>query len=107
MRIRLVIRLRRPPAARGHPATASRDQQSPWLFSGLLPGQPIGYTTLRQQVSGLGLPLREARVSALGQLVVAAPAPVIADALGFHETTTTRQVAHAGGTWNQYPASRP
>jgi len=36
-----------------------------------------------------------------------APAPVIAGALGFHQTTTTRQVAHADGTWNQYPASRP
>jgi hypothetical protein len=83
-----------------------RDPRSPWLFPGLLPGRPIGYPTLRQQVSGPGLPLREARISALRQLVVQAPAPVIADALGFHQTTTTRQVAHAGGTWNQYPASR-
>jgi integrase len=84
-----------------------RDGESPWLFPGLLPGQPIGYSTLREQVSVLGLPLREARISALRQLVLDAPAPVIAGALGFHQTTTTRQVAHAGGTWNRYRASAP
>jgi len=83
-----------------------RDQGSPWLFPGLLPGQPVGYPTLREQVSALGLPLRQARISALRQLVLQAPAPVVADALGFHQTTTTRQVAHAGGTWNQYPTAR-
>jgi len=37
--------------------------------------------------------------------VLDAPAPVVAGALGYHQTTTTRQVAHAGGTWNRYPAS--
>jgi hypothetical protein len=84
-----------------------RDGESPWLFPGLLPGQPIGYSTLREQVSVLGLPLREARISALRQLVLDAPAPVIAGALGFHQTTTTRQVAHADGTWNRYRASAP
>jgi hypothetical protein len=81
-----------------------RAPESPWLFPGLLPGQPVGYPTLREQVSGLGLPLREARIGALRQLVLDAPAPVIASALGFHQTTTTRQVAHAGGSWNRYPA---
>jgi hypothetical protein len=84
-----------------------RNPDSPWLFPGLLPGQPIGYPTLREQVSHLGLPMRQARISALRQLVLDAPAPVIAGALGFHQTTTTRQVAHAGGTWNRYPASHP
>lgn len=84
-----------------------RDPDSPWLFPGLMPGRPVAYTTLREQVSSLGLPLRQARISALRQLVTDAPAPVIAGALGFHQTTTTRQVAHAGGTWNRYPASRP
>ena len=35
-----------------------------------------------------------------------APAPVVADALGFHQHTTARHVAIAGGTWNRYAASR-
>jgi hypothetical protein len=50
------------------------------------------------------LPLRTARISALRQLVLAVPAPVIADALGFHHTTTTRQHVRAGATWSQYAA---
>ena len=43
--------------------------------------------------------LRTARISALRQLVLQVPAPVIADALGFHHTTTTRQHINAGGPW--------
>ena len=53
------------------------------------------------QLRDHGLPLRTARISALRQLVLAVPAPVIADALGFHHTTT-RQHLKAGGPWNQY-----
>lgn len=83
-----------------------RNQRSSWLFPGRLPGQPVSYRTLLEQISDLGLPLREARICALRQLVVQAPAPVVADALGFHQTTMARQVAHAGGTWNQYAAGR-
>ena len=40
--------------------------------------------------------------SALRQLVLQAPAPVITQALGFHHTTTQRQRANAGGTWSHY-----
>lgn len=47
----------------------------------------------------------DARVSALRQLVL--QAPVVADALGFHEKSTARQVANAGATWSRYaPAAR-
>ena len=48
--------------------------------------------------------MRTARISALRELVLQAPAPVIAEALGFHHTTTHRQHANAGGTWTHYPA---
>ena len=40
----------------------------------------------------------------LPQLVLQAPAPVIADALGFHQLTTTWQHTHAGATWSRYTA---
>jgi hypothetical protein len=46
--------------------------------------------------------LRTARISALRQLVLQVPAPVIAGALGFHHTTTTRQHVKAAGPWSQY-----
>ena len=54
------------------------------------------------QLRDHGLPLRTARISALRQLVLQVPAPVIADALGFHHTTTTRQHVKAAGPWSQY-----
>jgi len=89
------------PAA-SSPVTA----RSGWLFPGLHPGQPITYQAMLGQLRDLGLPMRTARISALRQLVLQATAPVVADALGFHHTTTQRQRADAGATWNRYPATR-
>jgi integrase len=83
----------------GRPATSSN-----WLFPGRNPGQPVAYATVFTQLRGLGFPMRTARISALRQLVLQAPAPVIAEALGFHYTTTERQHANAGATWNRYSA---
>ena len=78
------------------PATSSN-----WLFPGRNPGQPAAYATVFTQLRGLGFPMRTARISALRQLVLQAPAPVIAEALGFHYTTTERQHTNAGATWNR------
>jgi len=36
------------------------------------------------------------------QLVLQAPAPVVAQALGYHDKTASRLVAEAGGTWSRY-----
>jgi hypothetical protein len=85
-------------------AAASAESGTSLLLPGRFPGQPIAYGTLRCRLRNLGFPLIEARVSALRQLVLQAPAPVIADALGYHQTTTARQVAHAGATWSRYAA---
>jgi len=46
--------------------------------------------------------MRTARTAARRQLVLQVPAPVIADALGFHHTTTTRQHVNAGAPWSHY-----
>ena len=75
---------------------------STWLFPGRHAGQPADYRSMAGQLRDLGLPLRTARISALRQLVLQVPAPVIADALGFHYTTTTRQHVNAGGPWSHY-----
>jgi hypothetical protein len=83
------------------------DSASRWLFPGRHPGQPLNYVSLSQGLRELGVPLRLARVAALRQLALQAPAPVIAEALGFHHTTTHRQTIHAGGTWNRYAAPTP
>ncbi|MET7550996.1 hypothetical protein ACWD8L_33660 [Streptomyces sp. NPDC005133] len=42
------------------------------------------------------------RTSAIRQLVLQAPAPVIAKVLGYHDKTATRLVTEAGGTWSRY-----
>jgi hypothetical protein len=75
---------------------------SDWLFPGRHAGQPAAYRSMAGLLREHGLPLRTARISALRQLVLQVPAPVIAGALGFHHTTTTRQHVKAGGPWSQY-----
>ncbi|WP_238433729.1 hypothetical protein [Micromonospora tarensis] len=109
----LSIRLGDPPAPVPEPfATLLRqlvDAAGPppaLLFPGRLAGQPVAYTTLHNRLRALGFPIKEGRVAALRQLVLQAPAPVVADALGFHPTTATRQVTNAGGTWSRYPSPR-
>jgi hypothetical protein len=78
-----------------------------WLFPGRNAGQPITHRTLHCNLRKLGVPISQARVSALRQLATQVPAPVIADALGIHQTTATRQAINAGTTWSLYAAARP
>ena len=75
---------------------------SDWLFPGRHAGQPAAYRPMAAQLREHGLPLRTARISALRQLVLQVPAPVIAGALGFHHTTTTRQHVKAAGPCSRY-----
>ena len=49
-----------------------------------------------------GIPVQGGRSAAIRQLVLQAPAPVVAGMLGLHHTTTTRLVMEAGGTWSRY-----
>jgi hypothetical protein len=91
-----------------HQLAATRHDHVPanpasgWLFPGRQAGQPAAYHPMADQLRALGLPLRTARISALRQLVLQVPAPVIADALGFHHTTTSRQHVNAGAPWSRY-----
>jgi hypothetical protein len=73
-----------------------------WLFPGRRAGQPVHPDTLMTQIRALGVPIQAARTAALRQLVMQAPAPVVADALGYHHKTTQRHHADAGGTWSHY-----
>ncbi|MFD3822505.1 hypothetical protein [Streptomyces sp. NPDC058625] len=60
---------------------------------------PVG---LRVHLREIGVPPQRGRISAIRQLVLQAPAPVIAKALGCHDETATRLVTEAGGTWSRY-----
>jgi hypothetical protein len=73
-----------------------------WLFPGRRAGQPLNVETLRTCIRELGIPAAATRVAALRQLVLQAPAPVVATALGFCYHTTHRHNTEAGGTWKTY-----
>ena len=55
----------------------------------------------------LGIPTVAGRASAIRQHVLEMPAPVVADALGYHQVTTAKLAAHAGGTWSRHAPGGP
>jgi hypothetical protein len=89
----------RPATDRTRTRTRTRTR---WLFPGQSAGQPLAAGTMLAHLRTHGFLTGPARLSALRQLVLQAPAPVIARSLGFHDNTTTRIAAEAGKTWNHY-----
>lgn len=77
----------------------------PWLFPGARAGRPLHPHSLAELIRNLGIPGRSVRAAALRQLVLQVPAPVIAQALGFHDKTTTQVLTEVGGSWNLYASS--
>lgn len=73
-----------------------------WLFPGRRPSQPIVARHLGDKLREHGVPVQAGRTATLQQLVLQAPAPVIASMLGYHHGHTTRLVREGGGTWNRY-----
>ena len=73
-----------------------------WLFPGRRAGQPLHASHLSQLVRDLGIPALAGRTAALRQLVLQAPAPVVAQALGYHHNTATRVATEAGTPWSRY-----
>lgn len=53
-------------------------------------------------VNALGIPTTTGRTSAIRQHVLDMPAPVVADALGYHHVIATRIATQAGATWSRY-----
>jgi hypothetical protein len=111
----VLIRLGDPPApvpepvaalllelAGNRPNITTTSPQGRWLFPGQSAGQPLAAGTMLTHLHKLGFLTGPARLSALRQLVLQAPAPVIAQSLGYHDNTTTRIATEAGKTWAQY-----
>jgi hypothetical protein len=78
------------------------NRDSRWLFPGRRAGQPMCPDTLAALVNDLGIPTVAGRASAIRQHVLEMPAPVVADALGYHHVTTAKLAAQAGATWSRY-----
>lgn len=73
-----------------------------WLFPGRRAGQPMTPEAMAPRLRHLGFPTRPGRTAAIRQLVLQAPAPVIARMLGYNDDHTTRIAEEAGGTWRHY-----
>ncbi|WP_345509573.1 hypothetical protein [Streptomyces yanii] len=59
-------------------------------------------TSLLDRLRAVGVPAQRGRASAIRQLVLQAPAPVVARALGCHDKATTHLVTEARGTWSRF-----
>ncbi len=79
---------------------------SPWLFPGYRPGQPLHASYLSRRVRDAGVPLLPGRNSALRQLVLDMPPAVAARSLGYSPTVAEAHARNAGATWASY-ARRP
>lgn len=73
-----------------------------WLFPGRRANQPLHPEHLADLVHQLGVPTVAGRGAAIRQHVLDMPAPIVAEALGYHHVTTTRLAAQAGTTWSRY-----
>lgn len=78
------------------------NRDSRWLFPGRRAGQPMHPETLGALVKAIGIPTVPARTAAIRQHVLQMPAPVVADALGYHHVTTTKLVTEVAATWSRY-----
>ncbi|MFD8720964.1 hypothetical protein ACFV2H_23975 [Streptomyces sp. NPDC059629] len=90
--------------SRQHLPYASSSSQ--WLFPGRRPGQPMNPVSLQVQLCEIGFPVQRGSTSAIRQLVLQTPAPVIAKALGCHDETATHLVTEAGGSRLSYGRPR-
>lgn len=86
---------------RGNMNTAT-NPASRWLFPGRRTGQPLGPNHLSALLNKVGIPIAAARGAAIRQQLLELPAPVVADALGYHDKTTSRLRNETGGTWSRY-----
>ncbi len=87
--------------ARPNMATAA-NADSPWLFPGYRPGQPLNASYLMHRLRTIGIHLRGARNAALRQLVLDIPPAVAAQALGYSPQVAENHARPAGTNWVAY-----
>ncbi|MEV0169119.1 hypothetical protein [Nonomuraea fuscirosea] len=82
--------------------TTATNQNSRWLFPGRRDGQPMTPDAIERRLRDHQIPILSGRTSALRQLVLQAPAPVIARMLGYSDEQTGRVATEAGSPWSRY-----
>jgi hypothetical protein len=96
--------LREAAAAASDHLAAAISPAGRWLFPGQNAGRPLHPATLSHLLTQYGIPVPAARTAAFRALVQQAPAPVIAQALGYSGTAATSNAAAAADTWSRYAA---
>ncbi|MGC2372593.1 MAG: hypothetical protein WA484_01845 [Solirubrobacteraceae bacterium] len=88
------------------PASTGVKLNSRWLFPGLRLDTAIHEETMRRRLRRLGITGRAARNAAALQLAKTLTAAILADLLGFDETTAEDWTQLAAGDWARYAAAR-
>lgn len=83
-----------------------RASDSRWLIHGGRDGSHLSEVYMRERLTRLGVKALPARTAATGRLARQIPAAILADLLGFADTTTERWTKQAAGDWTRYAASR-
>lgn len=79
---------------------------SPWLFPGHVPGQPLHPSYFMGRVRDAGVHLLGGRNSALRQLVLDMPPAVAAQAIGYSPQVAEQHARQSGATWVTYASYR-
>jgi hypothetical protein len=82
--------------------TTATNADARWLFPGRRGGQPMTPDAVERRLKLAGIPARGGRSAALRQLVLQAPAPVIATMLGYSHEGTAQIAAEVGSPWSRY-----
>ena len=79
---------------------------SSWLFHGGRNGNHLSEVYMRERLTKLGIKALPARTAATNRLARRLPAAILADLLGFADSTTERWTKLAAGDWTRYAANR-
>ncbi|MEO3780211.1 hypothetical protein ABGB16_26010 [Micromonospora sp. B11E3] len=82
--------------------TTATNPNTRLLFPGRRAGQPMHTTSLRHRLRALDIPNMDGRTAAIRQLLLQAPAPVVARMLGYQTARAEVPAAAAGATWKRY-----
>ncbi|MGH2969815.1 MAG: hypothetical protein ACRDK0_12235 [Solirubrobacteraceae bacterium] len=86
--------------------TSAGHRDSPWLFPGQAPGQHLQSKQLSARLARIGVRNSATRQAALTALAAEVPAPVLAEALGFHPRTLIQRAGELGIDWAGYAATK-
>ncbi|MFE0811583.1 hypothetical protein ACFW34_29535 [Streptomyces sp. NPDC058848] len=78
-----------------------------WLLPGRRAGRPARPDHLSALLDQIGVPATAARSAAICRQLLGMPAPVVADALGYHHETPSRLRKETGSTWSRYRPRGP